>query len=94
MSGESYRTEAESAMRGADVTQEGLFIVKKTAYEINAGDWSSDVCSSDLSRAVSSSFQVAASVLRDVRGVHAPDFGARRFRPAPECGAAPGCRDW
>ena len=31
LSGESYRTEAGSAMRGADVTQEGLFVTKQTS---------------------------------------------------------------
>ena len=29
-----------------------FFFRQKTAYEIGTGDWSSDVCSSDLQRAV------------------------------------------
>ena len=29
-----------------------FFFKQKTAYEIGTGDWSSDVCSSDLSTAV------------------------------------------
>ena len=31
-----------------------FFFKQKTAYEIGTGDWSSDVCSSDLSAAVKS----------------------------------------
>ena len=29
-----------------------FFFKQKTAYELGTGDWSSDVCSSDLARAI------------------------------------------
>ena len=36
-----------------------FFFKQKTAYEIGTGDWSSDVCSSDLTRLLSKSQQLA-----------------------------------
>ena len=33
---------------GADLLHGLFFFKQKTAYEIGTGDWSSDVCSSDL----------------------------------------------
>ena len=37
-----------SRPRNQEAEKEVLLFKQKTAYEINAGDWSSDVCSSDL----------------------------------------------
>jgi len=34
-----------------------FFFKQKTAYEIQEGDWSSDVCSSDLSRQAQVNFK-------------------------------------
>ena len=38
-----------------------FFFKQKTAYEIGTGDWSSDVCSSDLSGLNSNNFQFLVS---------------------------------
>src|SRR5213082_3576852 len=44
-----------------------FFFKQKTAYEIVSGDWSSDVCSSDLPQACYNAlFQAASATLRDV----------------------------
>src|SRR3546814_1624600 len=40
----------------------GLFVNHKTAYERRSSDWSSDVCSSDLSRSGTRAKQAAAAV--------------------------------
>jgi len=37
LKGKAHRIEAKTAMRGADVTQEGLFVVRKTADYVPAG---------------------------------------------------------
>src|SRR3546814_5689064 len=42
-----------------------LFFKQKTAYEVRSSDWSSDVCSSDLRRAVE---RLLRRVLEDRRG--------------------------
>src|SRR6059036_2770246 len=39
-----------------------FFFKQKTAYEITYGDWSSDVCSSDLHRAAGHLFDILAEV--------------------------------
>src|SRR6059036_4122666 len=49
-----------------------FFFKQKTAYDITYGDWSSDVCSSDLTRCFGSS------------GRRSP-HGLRRIRPALKC---------
>src|SRR5216117_3775921 len=54
-----------------------FFFKQKTAYEIRKGDWSSDVCSSDLSAAVR--YIAADPCDRDHR--------TRRYRRADHCDA-------
>src|SRR3546814_4353680 len=53
----------------------GFFCVKqKTAYELRISDWSSDVCSSYLTVALSPSFEVGSrgsSILYDAPGINA-----------------------
>src|SRR5881398_1269798 len=53
--------------RGTDRNREVFFFKQKTAYEMLSGDWSSDVCSSDL--------RLAAEQLR--RRVEHPDHDVR-----------------
>src|SRR3546814_7977222 len=71
-----------------------FFFKQKTAYEMRISDWSSDVCSSDLS---SSSMSGAAGARRSPRtklpaGNHIqkgqpPVWRAALFGLCPECGA-------
>src|SRR3546814_5850171 len=57
-----------------------FFFKQKTAYEMRISDWSSDVCSSDLPRAVHQVALVRFQVLRRADGFHhpsRPDRGRR-----------------
>src|SRR3546814_4643406 len=62
-----------------------FFFKQKTAYEIRISDWSSDVCSSDLSsrRAVRSRSATACSAISD-----GPNAGATVLRCAPCSGSS------
>src|SRR3546814_9905244 len=51
-----------------------FFFKQKTAYEVRISDWSSDVCSSDLSSAVASAAYRAAERLHDDRLGRDHDF--------------------
>ena len=42
------REEKEEELGWRDGSEDVFFFKQKTAYEIGTGDWSSDVCSSDL----------------------------------------------
>src|SRR6184192_4498243 len=62
-----------------------FFFKQKTAYEMSIGDWSSDVCSSDLLHQRVGQLDVAGPsvVARDVErenGVHAVRLGLERIR--------------
>src|SRR3546814_13699706 len=52
-----------------------VFFKQKTAYEMRISDWSSDVCSSDLSRRTLAAVVHPANDL----GQDRPDFVSRRF---------------
>src|SRR3546814_18917488 len=70
----------------------GLFFKQKTAYEMRISDWSSDVCSSDLSRRSRRSWKRARfsrffSVRNGLSGV-GPAKAIASWRPMPPCGAA------
>src|SRR5213594_1159903 len=52
-----------------------FFFKQKTAYEISVRDWSSDVCSSDLSRRPAVCDGDALDRLREERGAEAPRVG-------------------
>src|SRR3546814_7422971 len=56
-----------------------FFFKQKTAYELRISDWSSDVCSSDLSPAAA---LMQACVQGLLRGL--PVASARPFRPLPQ----------
>src|SRR3546814_6649371 len=49
-----------------------FFFKQKTAYEMRISDWSSDVCSSDLSQALAEHPAVALGVLSGVDAVADP----------------------
>src|SRR3546814_4015331 len=57
-----------------------FFFKQKTAYEMRIGDWSSDVCSSDLEQAVGVLVQLG------VKAVIAPSFSGLYFRNAYNLG--------
>jgi hypothetical protein len=50
-----------------------FFFKQKTAYEIVSGDWSSDVCSSDLSARSASSAACAAPSESSLRADSVPE---------------------
>ncbi len=51
-----------------------FFFKQKTAYEIYQCDWSSDVCSSDLSRATGLEVVDRLTCSDSIHGTVAPDF--------------------
>src|SRR3546814_6017599 len=62
-----------------------FFFKQKTAYEMRISDWSSDVCSSDLSPADNDPFQqsIAAGRLHKLKAMDlAEDLGGGRYRLA------------
>src|SRR3546814_10917573 len=61
---------------------EFFFFKQKSAYEMRISDWSSDVCSSDLSRAWAAGHASAASRAR----------AGSLFIGAPSCKALVGCQ--
>ena len=52
MSGYCKRKWKKSVISEGAKMDEFFFFKQKTAYEIGTGDWSSDVCSSDLTEAI------------------------------------------
>src|SRR3546814_8349916 len=77
-----------------------FFFKQKTAYEMRISDWSSDVCSSDLSR---SRPEKAATSLRCMIGLPRSNAGPVVGRPRPVhiiswsdgvCGRTPHRRNW
>src|SRR3546814_6826754 len=58
-----------------------FFFKRKTAYEMRISDWSSDVCSSDLSQPISEQGQVRPLFSAEII-VHHP--AARRIEPLAE----------
>src|SRR5213596_3936003 len=75
-----------------------FFFKQKTAYEIRPCDWSSDVCSSDLSgvRAARarSSAHAALSRAADARTAASSDSGSNRFRASSESAIACNWATW
>src|SRR3546814_1051877 len=55
-----------------------FFFKQKTAYEMRISDWSSDVCSSDLRRALRDFRQIAQHRFRIADAAAATYFGRRR----------------
>ena len=55
------------------VSLKKIFFKQKTAYEITYGDWSSDVCSSDLG-AVSAVFRLDREDSEKIRNLDDLDF--------------------
>src|SRR3546814_4371427 len=78
-----------------------FFFKQKTAYEMRISDWSSDVCSSDLSRVVGKSGKAIAAAWNLVRGLPVREIGrfdgvralrSRAVAAAAEIGRA-SCRE-
>src|SRR3546814_8818644 len=67
-----------------------FFFKQKTAYEMRISDWSSDVCSSDLSAEAGQQGDLPGGARRDDGGARRPRFRAR-LRPYLPRGGRP-CR--
>src|SRR3546814_2035396 len=62
-----------------------FFFKQKTAYEMRISDWSSDVCSSDLSSAPKTTRSTRASTAAPAHIGHAPGFRSEERRVGKEC---------
>src|SRR3546814_9062141 len=71
-----------------------FFFKQKTAYEMRISDWSSDVCSSDLSPSSASTVAALVPVIRAVSVIEKPSraVSSSICRPSGEIGRA-SCRE-